>query len=86
MTMTLASLAATVDRIAPTRLAYDWDNVGLLIGNPKTSVSRLLIALEANDEVIALGNESESPIPHRPRIQNRPGPTAPPAARLLPLP
>lgn len=53
MAITLAGLAAAVDRIAPVQLAYEWDNVGLLVGDPSQQVERALIALEANDRVIA---------------------------------
>lgn len=53
MTLTLSQIASAVDAIAPFRLAYDWDNCGLQIGDPDQPVQKLLIALEINSEVIA---------------------------------
>lgn len=53
MVATLAEIARMVDGIAPFRLAYDWDNVGLQLGDPSQTVRRLLIALEVRPKVIA---------------------------------
>lgn len=53
MPLTVGALAGVVDEIAPFRLAYDWDNVGLLLGNPDRQVSRVLMALEADAGSIA---------------------------------
>lgn len=50
--MLLSEIAAAVDQIAPFRLAYEWDNVGLQIGDPCSEVDSVLIALEVNDTVI----------------------------------
>ena len=51
--LTLSQIASVVDAIAPFRLAYDWDNCGLQIGDPNQPVEKLLIALEINSAVIA---------------------------------
>lgn len=53
MGATLSEIAGMVDTIAPFRLAYDWDNVGLQLGDPAQVVRRLLIALEVRPQVIA---------------------------------
>lgn len=70
MSMTLAQLASVIDKIAPFRLAYEWDNVGLLVGDPGQSVERVLIALEANDAVIARARETgcQALLVHHPLI------------------
>ncbi len=41
-----------VEKQAPASLAYSWDRVGLLIGSPYQEVTRLVVALEASEEVL----------------------------------
>jgi dinuclear metal center YbgI/SA1388 family protein len=41
-----------MEKIAPTHLAESWDNVGLLVGDSNAYISKLLLALDATDEVI----------------------------------
>ncbi|WP_417908527.1 Nif3-like dinuclear metal center hexameric protein [Candidatus Electronema sp. PJ] len=45
-----------LDEIAPLALAADWDNVGLLVGNPQSRVTSVLVAL---DPVLSLINEAQ---------------------------
>jgi dinuclear metal center YbgI/SA1388 family protein len=52
MPLTLREIASVVDAIAPSRLAYEWDNVGLQIGDPASSVEHLLVALEVDARVL----------------------------------
>ncbi len=42
-----------LEREIPSRYAVEWDNVGLLVGDRQQEVTRVLIALDATDEVIA---------------------------------
>ena len=42
-----------LDTKAPFRLQEDWDNSGLLAGDPSAKVERALLALDITDEVIA---------------------------------
>ncbi len=53
MPLTLGQLASVIDDLAPFRLAYDWDNVGLQVGDPSATVDHLLVALEVNDDALA---------------------------------
>jgi dinuclear metal center YbgI/SA1388 family protein len=53
MPLTVGALAGVVDELAPFRLACDWDNVGLQIGDPAAEVSRVLLALEADAGAVA---------------------------------
>ena len=53
MTATVATLAADLDAFAPPGLAADWDNVGLLLGDPATPVDRVLTCLTLTPEVAA---------------------------------
>jgi dinuclear metal center YbgI/SA1388 family protein len=66
----LRQIYDAVNEIAPFRLAYDWDNVGLQVGSPELEVQRLLIALEINPEVIAFAikHSCEAVLAHHPLI------------------
>lgn len=50
--MLVGQLLQTIDRLAPMRLAEEWDNVGLIVGRHNQPVRRLLVALELRDEVL----------------------------------
>ena len=41
-----------LERIAPKRLAEEWDNPGLLAGRRNREVHRVFIALDATEETI----------------------------------
>jgi dinuclear metal center YbgI/SA1388 family protein len=57
--VTLAEIAAAMERIAPTHLAEEWDNVGLLSGHSSSVVKKVLLSIdltpEVHDEAIRLG-------------------------------
>ncbi|MFI3174857.1 MAG: Nif3-like dinuclear metal center hexameric protein [Bacillota bacterium] len=42
-----------MEEIAPKKLAEPWDNVGLMVGDSKKEVKKILVALDAIPEVIA---------------------------------
>jgi dinuclear metal center YbgI/SA1388 family protein len=42
---TVATIAAFVEELAPFRLAEDWDNVGLLVGDRERSVTKVMTCL-----------------------------------------
>ena len=42
---TVAAIAAFLEQLAPFRLAEDWDNVGLLVGDRERSVTKLMTCL-----------------------------------------
>ena len=42
-----------LERIAPKRLAEEWDNPGLLLGSPAQEVHKILTCLDVTDEVVA---------------------------------
>jgi dinuclear metal center YbgI/SA1388 family protein len=44
--MILSELVAALDRIAPTAFAESWDNVGLLVGNSKQTVSKAMLTID----------------------------------------
>src|SRR5687767_14786708 len=68
--LTLSDLATVIDSIAPFKLAYEWDNVGIQIGNSSQQIQKLLIALEINDAVIdyAVRTSCQAILTHHPLI------------------
>ena len=42
-----------MERIAPKRLAEEWDNPGLLVGSPSDEVRRILVCLDVREEMVA---------------------------------
>jgi dinuclear metal center YbgI/SA1388 family protein len=55
-------------RIAPLELAEDWDNVGLLVGEPRRPVRRVMTCLTVTPNVVAEAIEGQVDliIPHHP--------------------
>lgn len=51
--MQIRDLIAAMDRIAPTRFAEPWDNVGLLIGDASAPLSRALLTIDLTPAVLA---------------------------------
>jgi dinuclear metal center YbgI/SA1388 family protein len=48
----ISDIIEIIDSIAPFRLAEDWDNVGLQVGDPSEAVSKIMVALDAGREAI----------------------------------
>ncbi len=44
---------AVLDQVADPALAEDWDNVGLLVGDPELEISAILVALDPTLEILA---------------------------------
>lgn len=59
-----------LEELAPLKLAKDWDNVGLLVGNGEKDVKNIMIALDPTKEVIKQGieNNIDMLITHHPMI------------------
>lgn len=53
MSIQLHTILPVLERIAPVALAEPWDNVGLLLGDPAQSVSRVLLTIDYTLEVEA---------------------------------
>ncbi len=53
MTLILEQLIRAMESIAPTRHAESWDNVGLLVGDPRQTVSRGIVCIDYTAEVAA---------------------------------
>ncbi len=59
-----------MERIAPKRLAEEWDNPGLLVGSPEDQVSRILVCLDVREEMIsrAAAEDYQMIVAHHPVI------------------
>ena len=68
--MLLKTLIKKIEAKYPLNLAYDWDNVGLLVGDFDMDVKKVLVVLEANEKVIeeAIENNIDLIITHHPFI------------------
>ncbi|CEO07403.1 Nif3-like dinuclear metal center hexameric protein [Paraclostridium sordellii] len=68
--MKLKSLIKQIEKKYPLNLAYDWDNVGLLVGDYENEVKKIMVVLEANEEVVseAIEKEIDLIITHHPFI------------------
>lgn len=48
----LSNIVSLIEEIAPKSLAYNWDNVGLQIGDSNKNISKVLISLDVTNDVI----------------------------------
>jgi dinuclear metal center YbgI/SA1388 family protein len=65
-----SAISQIVESLAPSHLAYDWDNVGFQIGDPQAQVQRVAIGLEVTDGFMefALRNQCQMLITHHPLL------------------
>ncbi|MGQ9558484.1 MAG: Nif3-like dinuclear metal center hexameric protein [Desulfurispora sp.] len=70
MPLTAGQVAALVEKLAPPYLAADWDNSGWQVGDSQKTVSRILLALDVNRQVIgeAVQQGVELIITHHPLL------------------
>jgi dinuclear metal center YbgI/SA1388 family protein len=66
----VADLALAMERIAPTRFAAAWDNVGLLVGDPSRPVERVLLTIDLTLSVLqeAVGLGASAIVAYHPPI------------------
>ena len=69
----IENLADFMETVAPPRLAEDWDNVGLLVGDPKLPAQRVMTCLTVTPDTAAEAIEQRAqlivthhPLPFRP--------------------
>ena len=67
---TVQIAADVVNRLAPRHLAEEWDNPGLLIGDPATEVKKIFVCLDVLDETISRAIELDAQliVAHHPLI------------------
>jgi len=63
-----------IDAFAPFKAAYQWDNVGLLVGDMNAEVQRVLLTLDVTDAVVeyAIAQQINLIIAHHPLILFKP--------------
>ena len=68
--MKINNLVEILEKLAPTSLAEEWDNPGLLVGERNAEVKKVLVALDATDEVIdeAVNMNADVIVTHHPMI------------------
>jgi len=68
MSATVNQVLECLANIAPVALAEEWDNVGLLVGDPGKDVDRIMCALDLTDAVIeeAISNKAGLIVTHHP--------------------
>lgn len=59
---TVQAVADAVNRLAPRKLAEEWDNPGLLVGNPSAEVKKIFVCLDVLDENISRAIELDAQI------------------------
>ena len=67
---TVQIVADVINRLAPRRLAEDWDNPGLLIGDPTAEIQRIFVCLDVLEENISRAIELDAQliVAHHPLI------------------
>lgn len=70
MAVSIAQIMGWLDTLAPRRLAEEWDNVGLILGDPAQQVERVLLALDIDEKVVktARNGHFQLIISHHPLI------------------
>ncbi len=70
MAVKLQQVTNLMNKLAPSRLAYDWDNVGLQLGSYNQEVSKVLVSLDVDQEVLdeAINKNVDLIIVHHPVI------------------
>ena len=68
--MKLNNLVKKIENKYPLNLAYNWDNVGLIVGDFDNDIKRILVTLEANESIIeeAIENKIDLIVTHHPFI------------------
>jgi dinuclear metal center YbgI/SA1388 family protein len=51
--MKVKDIVETIEKIVPLKLAQDWDNVGLLIGDTQKNVKNILLTIDITGDVLA---------------------------------
>ena len=51
--MKIKEIVGKIDEIIPLKLAQDWDNVGLLIGEPQKNVQKIMLTIDVTREVLS---------------------------------
>ena len=66
--MKVKDIARIIEEFCPTRLAYDWDNVGLLCGDSEKDVKKVFVTLDTNLDTVqeAIEKDADMIVSHHP--------------------
>ena len=53
--MKTKDIALVIEKIAPLKLAQEWDNVGLLIGDAQNDVKNIMLTIDVTSRVVTEG-------------------------------
>lgn len=67
---TVSALCDAMETIAPTQLAQEWDNVGLLAGDPAAPLKKVLLCIDLTDAVVteAIADRADAIMAYHPPI------------------
>lgn len=73
MSVTVLDVMRIMEEFAPSEIAAQWDNCGLLVGDERQEIKRILIALEPSQTVIeeAIEKKVQLLITHHPMMLNK---------------
>ncbi|MDD3339623.1 MAG: Nif3-like dinuclear metal center hexameric protein [Lachnospiraceae bacterium] len=68
--MKCKEIMAVFEKEWPTAFALDWDNVGLLVGDPEQEIHHIHVALDMTDEVLseAIAQKADMIVTHHPLL------------------
>jgi dinuclear metal center YbgI/SA1388 family protein len=68
--LSVQTLINYMEELAPRRLAYDWDNVGLQLGGMQGTVEKVLVSLDVDQRILdeAISHKADFIITHHPLI------------------
>src|SRR5690349_10987405 len=68
--LTVSAVAAFLETFAPPRLAAEWDNVGLLVGDSRHSVERVMTCLTVTPASVAeaIAEKADLIVTHHPML------------------
>jgi dinuclear metal center YbgI/SA1388 family protein len=70
MSVNCLDILRIIDKFAPFDMAEDWDNVGLLVGDPTSKIKGVLLSLDVTDKIVdeAIEKNTNLIISHHPII------------------
>ena len=70
ITPKVSDILGIVNKMAPQGLAEEWDNVGLMVGDPSAAAARIMVALDGTPDTVdaAIANQCQLLVTHHPFI------------------
>lgn len=70
MAVTVSEIYNIIDKIAPFEKRFEYDNVGILVGDPSATVTRIAVCLDITRDVVkrAIENDCDLIVSHHPVI------------------